>query len=155
MRKILVLLVVGLFAFVGTTAFADDADVDKATMDALMAKVDTGEMTVEQALASAIDHGVSFAVIVDTCQTRGIALSTVITAAASVGVSSEVVLAKMADAGVTKEQMSAAISQAAGQTDPAYGYTPPEPTQKIPAVVPPTTSPEGTSPSGSVSPSTL
>lgn len=148
----LVLLLAGLF--VGHS-FADQEAEDKAVMDEVMAKVDAGEMTVEQALATAVEKGVSFTVIVETCQTLGIPLNVVITAAASVGVTSEVTLAKMADAGVSKEQMSAAITQATGQPDPGLGYTQQQPTTKITPVAPVTSNPGGTAETGTVSPSTL
>ena len=124
MRRILVLSVLVLFACSATVAFADKKGEDMATLDALMVKVDIGEMTYDQALAKAIRDGVSFEAIVAVCQEHSVSLDHVITAAAEAGISSEVALAKMADAGVSKEALSAAMSQAAGQDgDGGLGYT--------------------------------
>lgn len=148
-------LVLLMTTFLAVPAFADKAAEDKATMDTLMAMVDSGEITVEQALASAIEQGVSFTAIVAACQTRGIALSNVITAAATVGMTSEVALAKMADAGVSNEQMSAAMSQASGAGDTGLGYTPEQATVAITPVAPVTSNPGGTAQGGTVSPSRL
>lgn len=148
-------LVLLMTTFLVIPAFADKAADDKATMVSLMARVDTGEVTVEQALASAIEQDVSFAAIVAACQIRGIALSNIIIAAATVGMTSEVALAKMADAGVSSEQMSAAMSQASGAGDTGLGYTPEQATAAVTSVAPVTSNPGGTAQGGTVSPSSL
>ena len=123
MKRIGMLLLVVLLAFPLSASFADMAADDNAVIAALLAEADAGKTTVDQALAAAIEHGISFEIIVAACQTRGIDLSHIITAAAEAGMSSEVALAKMADAGVQKETLSAAMSQAAGQDNTGLGYT--------------------------------
>ena len=158
----LVLLLALAFASpaLGDQAADDKAAADEAAIIAVMARIDSGELTVEQALVLALEQDISFSVIVAACESRLIPLSAIITAAASAGISSEVALAKMADAGVSAEKMSEAITTAAGTTpttgddSPGLGYTQTETTQ-VPAVVPVTTNPGNTLTPNTVSPSTL
>lgn len=169
MKKFILLIMVSVVLCSATVVVADTSVDDTVTMKSIMAMVDAGEVTVEQALSSAIEQDVSFSVIVETCRTRDIQLSNVIIAAAMAGMSSEVALSKMADAGVTTEQLSAAMSAAAGQESGALGYTPetdgdtkgdnglaytPE-AAKIAPVRPVTSNPGGTAQGGTVSPSSL
>lgn len=153
----LVLLLALTFAL---PALADQATDNKAAADevaitALMARFDSGELTVVQTLALALEQNISFSVIVAACESRLIPLSTLITAAATVGISSEVVLAKMADAGVSAETMSEAITaSASGDTTPGLGYTR-TPTTRTTSVTPVFSNPRDTAQGGTVSPSTL
>lgn len=128
MRTFIKYCLVMLLAFTFVSpALADQAADDKVVADsaaisAVMARVDSGELSVDQALVLALEQDISFSAIVAACESRNIPLSSIITAAASVGMSSEVALAKMAAANVSSEDMSIAIA-AADDNDTGLGYT--------------------------------
>ncbi len=135
--------------------FADKAADDKATMDQVMTKVDTGEMTIVQALEQALEQGVSFAAIVEACESRGIALSNLVVATTNSGMSCEIVLAKLSAAGLSQAQLMTAKNDCEGNDgQQGLAYTPAN-AGRVTAVQPVTSNPGGTAQGGTVSPSSL
>lgn len=159
-RALQLILAILLVAGSGLSAKAVKLDFpsksqDLKTMNALMAKVEKEELSLEEALVAALEKGISFEVIIDACNLRGIALSNVISAAATLGISPEAILAWMSDAKVPKEQMVAAYTEATGQHDVGLGYTPAQETEAPTPVTPVTANPGGRPEAPSVSPSAL
>jgi hypothetical protein len=130
---------------------ADNIASDEATMTAINARVDAGEITLTTALAEAINKDVSFSLIVDFCRERGVALAEIVSVAQLTGMKEEVALAKLADAGVSQRELAA--SGGAGTT--GLGYTPAAPGAQIRTVQSVSANPGGSAQGGSVSPSSL
>ena len=150
-----VALVSLLFLSVVSGAIARTPAEDQALLANLKAEIDAAELTVEQALETAIRQQVSFEEIVGFCRSNAIPMSAVLLAARSAGLSTEVALTRLREAGVPPDELQAALAQVNEQGDTGLGYTPDAGTQRPNRVLPVTANPGGTDQGRSVSPSTL
>jgi G3E family GTPase len=144
-----------LFLSAVSLSMAGTPAEDQAILANLKAQIDAAELTVEQALETAIRQQVSFAEIVSFCRSNAIPMSAVLVAARSAGLSPEVALTRLGEAGVPQDELQAALAQVNEQGDTGLGYTPDAGTQRPNRVLPVTANPGGTAQGRSVSPSTL
>lgn len=157
MKTLLSAVLVGLLflSFVSSSVAGTPAE-DQAILANLKTKIDAAELTVEQALETAIRQQVSFDEIVGFCRSNAIPMSTVLLASRSAGLSTEVALTRLGDAGVPQDELQAALAQLNQQgDDTGLGYTPAADTQRPNRVQSVTANPGGTAQGRSVSPSTL
>lgn len=156
MKTLLSAVLVGLlFLSAVSLSIAGTPAEDQAFLAELKNQIDAAELTVEQALETAIRQQVSFEEILRFCRSNGIPMSSVILAGRSAGLSTEVILASLDAAGVPQGELTAALAQVNEQGGTGLGYTPETGSQGPNPVLPVTANPGGTAQGTSVSPSTL